>query len=152
VKRLHIDVAADTTAPASTVYALLVESATWPRWSPMDSVEIERPGTPPPDGVGAIRVNRKGRTVGRDEIVELVANERFVYRSLSGVPVRDYFGDVTLEPTDEGGTRIRWHSSFFAKTRGTGWLLRRGLTKFLRDCVDGLATAASTQPLSERRP
>jgi hypothetical protein len=151
VKRLHIDVDATTAAPASAVYALLVDSATWPAWSPMDSVEIERPGTPPPDGVGSVRVNRKGRTVGRDEVIELVTNERFVYRSLSGVPVRDYVGEVTLEPTANGGTKIRWQSSFFPKTKGTGWLLQRTLTKFLRDCVQGLAAAASNQEVSERR-
>jgi hypothetical protein len=117
----------------------------------MDSVEVERPGTPPPDGVGSIRINRKGRTIGRDEIIELAANERFVYRSLSGVPVRDYVGEVTLEPTANGGTKIRWQSSFFPKKKGTGWLLQRGLTKFLRDCVQGLAAAASNQEVSERR-
>jgi hypothetical protein len=151
VKRVHIDVDAITAAPASVVYALLVDSTTWPAWSPMDSVEIERPGATAPGGVGSIRVNRKARTVGRDEIVELVADERFVYRSLSGVPVRDYVGEVTLEPTADGGTRIRWQSSFFPKTRGTGWLLQRTLTKFLRDCVQGLAAAADNEELSERR-
>lgn len=147
MKRRNIDVTESTSASAAAVYALLANSATWPAWSPLDSVELEREGTPPPDGVGAIRVNHKGRTIGRDEVIELTANERFVYRSLSGVPVRDYVGEVTLQRTVDGGTTIRWHSSFFPKVPGTGWLVQRALTKFLQDCIEGLATAASTQQL-----
>lgn len=145
MKKRHIDVSATTSAGPAAVYTLVADGATWPAWSPMDSVEIERPGATAPEGVGAIRVNHKGRTVGRDEIIDLVPNERFVYRSLSGVPVRDYIGEITLTPTPDGGTTIRWQSSFFPKTAGMGWLLQRGLTKFLRECVQGLATAASRQ-------
>jgi uncharacterized protein YndB with AHSA1/START domain len=147
MKRHHVAVTATTSASPAAVYALLADSTTWPAWSPMDSVELERAGTPAPEGVGAIRVNRKGRKVGRDEIVELVPGERFVYRSLSGVPVRDYVGEVTLQPRAEGGTTIHWESSFFPKTRGTGWLLQRALTKLLDECAQGLATAANAQQL-----
>ena len=146
MKRRQIDVTAKTSGTPAAVFALLADRTTWPAWSPIDSVELERAGSPEAEGVGSIRVNHKGRTVGRDEIVELVPGERFVYRSLSGVPVRDYVGEVTLEQTNDGGTAIRWHTSFFAKTPGTGWMVERALKKFLKDCVDGLATAASTQP------
>jgi uncharacterized protein YndB with AHSA1/START domain len=144
MRRRHIDINVDTPASPETVFALLTDGSTWPRWSPMDSVELEREGDPAPEGPGAIRVNKKGRTTGRDLILELEQNRRLKYASLSGLPVRDYIGEVTLTPSPAGGTAINWHSSFNAKVPGTGWLLQRGIRKFLGDCALGLADYAPT--------
>jgi hypothetical protein len=64
--------------------------------------------------------------------------------------MRGYRADVDLEPKD-GGTAIRWHSTFTAKWPGTGGLLRRGLGRFIQQCVDGLAAhAAQVDDASER--
>ena len=120
----------------------MTDGATWTSWSPIDSFELERPGSPPPEGVGAIRVFRMGRTTGRDEILELVPNRSFTYASRSGVQVRDYVGQVDLTPTDDGGTSIHWHSSFFPKPVGTGWIMQRALQRFLARCAVGLAEYA----------
>jgi hypothetical protein len=131
-------------APASpeAVYRLLIDGPSWPRWSPLESVELEREGDPPPEGVGAIRVNKMGRTTGRDQILELVPNRTFKYASLSGLPTRDYVGQVDLEPV-AGGTAIHWHSSFRAKVPGMGWVLERGIARFLERCATGLAEHAA---------
>jgi hypothetical protein len=144
VKRRDVSVTASTPAAPAVVYGLLADGSTWPAWSTIESVELEREGTPPPEGVGAIRVNKRGRTTGRDEILELVPGERYRYAALSGLPVRDYVGEVDLTPTAEGGTSIQWHSSFFPKTPCTGWILERGIHKFLSECVTGLAAYASS--------
>ena len=156
MRRRHIDVSATTPAPAPAVYRLLADGSTWPRWSPMDSVELERPGDPPPEGVGAIRVNRRGRTTGRDRITELVPDRRLAYESLSGLPIREYTGVVELDEAD-GATTIRWRSSFFPKVPGTGWVLECGITRFLQQCADGLAAYAGdestrTHPASDAEP
>jgi hypothetical protein len=140
----HVNVTALTPATAEAVYALLTDGSSWPRWAPIDSLELERAGDPPPEGVGAIRVLRSGRRTGRDQIVELIENERFKYASLSGLPVRDYAGEVNLERTQEGWTTVRWHSSFLPKVRGTGWILERGIRRFLERCVNGLAEYATS--------
>jgi hypothetical protein len=63
--------------------------------------------------------------------------------SLSGVPVRDYRGQVDLEPS-ETGTLIRWKASFFPKIPGTGGLLERGIRDFLAQCATGLAAYAES--------
>jgi hypothetical protein len=142
VKRREISVHAVTAAGADVVYELLADHTTWPAWSSIESVELERPGDPPPEGVGAIRVNRRGRVTGRDQILELVPGRRLKYASLSGLPTRDYIGEVELSPAPGGGTAIHWHSSFLPKTPGTGWILERGIRKFLDECVSGLAEYA----------
>jgi hypothetical protein len=136
--RRHIEVTAHSAAAPGEVFALLVDGNTWPSWSPIESFELERAGDPPPEGVGAIRVFRRGKTTGRDQIVEIVPGRRFGYVSLSGLPVRDYRAHVDLEPDDDG-TTIRWQASFAPKVAGTGWLLERGLHRFLDQCAQGLA-------------
>jgi uncharacterized protein YndB with AHSA1/START domain len=144
VKRRDIKVTATTPASAEVVYGLLADGSTWPSWCSIESVEIEAAGDPPSEGVGAIRVNRRGRTTGRDQILELVPNRRLKYATLSGLPFRDYVGEVDLEPAPDGGTTIRWHSSFFPKTPGTGWIMELGLRRFLQGCASGLAEYAAT--------
>ena len=140
--RQRIEHHATTTADPATVYALLRDGASWPDWSPIDSVELERPGDTEPEGVGAVRVLRSGRVTGRDTIAELVPNRRFAYTHASSLPVRDYRGEIDLTPS-AGGTEIRWVSTFLPKVPGTGALLRRGLDGFIEAMTDGLADGAT---------
>jgi hypothetical protein len=138
VERIYIDVSA------------LADGASWPDWSPFESFELERPGDPPPEGVGAIRVFRKEGTTGRDQIVELVPGRRLGYVSLSGPPVRDYRAEIDLEGTGEG-TAIKWRASFHPRIVGTGWLLDWGLRSFLEECARGLAEHAAHVPANVPR-
>ena len=141
--RRHIDVTKQSQAAPNAVFGLLADGATWPNWSPIESFELEREGNPPPEGIGAIRIFRRGRTTGRDQIVEVAPDCRFAYLSLSGLPVRDYRAQIELEPA-AGGTTIRWQASFSPKVPGTGWLLERGLRRFLCECAAGLAAHAAS--------
>ncbi len=90
----HIDSFAHTDADASSVFALLADGSSWPRWAPIESFELEKFGDPPPEGVGAIRVFRHGRTTGRDQLVAIEPGRRLSYASLSGLPVHDYQATV----------------------------------------------------------
>jgi uncharacterized protein YndB with AHSA1/START domain len=140
----RIEVTASSTAPPETVYRLLAEGSTWPTWSPLESFALERPASSgAPEGVGAIRVFRTGRTTSREEIVELVPGRRLSYALLSGLPLRGYRADVDLTPV-ERGTLIQWRSRFTARVPGTGPLYRWALAKFIQRCADGLAAHAST--------
>jgi len=130
------------------VFGLLADGASWPRWSPIESFQLERPGDPPPEGPGAIRVFRRGRTTGRDQIVEAVPGRRLAYVSLSGLPVRDYRATVDLQPARDG-TEIRWRASFLPRVPGTGRLLERGLGRFLDQCARGLADHAAGPPATQ---
>ncbi|MEN3608460.1 SRPBCC family protein [Plantactinospora sp. ZYX-F-223] len=141
--RKEIDVRVHTTASPAVVYALLIDGAGWPGWSPLGSFELERPGADEPEGVGAIRVFRTGRVTSRERVVERVPDRRFSYELLSGLPLRDYRADVDLTP-ERGGTSIRWHSTFTAKVPGTGWLYRRALGRFIGRVAAGLAAHAAT--------
>ena len=143
MRKRHISIHVDSAAPPATVFRLLAEGPTWPDWSPIESFELERPGDPPPEGVGAIRVFRRGRTTGRDQILEAVPSSRLAYASRSGLPVRDDVGQVDLTPNGDGGTHLPWHSDFQPAVRGTGWLVQQGIRRFLRQCARGLAQHAA---------
>ena len=143
MRRRHIEVTAHSAAAPDAVFALLADGATWPHWAPIESFELEREGDPPPEGRGAIRVFRRGRTVGRDQLVDVAPSERMVYASLSGLPVRDYLAEIELTAA-VGGTDVRWQASFAPKMPGTGWLLERGLRRFLEQCVRGVAAHAGS--------
>ena len=144
-KRREIDVTSTTPAGAETVFALLADGSTWPNWAPVDSFELERAGDPPPEGVGAIRVFKRGRVTGRDEIVELVPGRRLGYVSISGLAIKDYRATVDLDEIGDStsdGTAVHWRASFFPKIPGTGPILQRGIGRFLQQCADGLARKA----------
>lgn len=144
---IEIHAAAHSAAGPDAIYALLLDPATWPAWSPMDTAELEAPGTAERLGVGSVRQLTRGRIRGHDKVVELVPGKRFSYVHLSGLPVRDYRSDVELEPA-AGGTDISWRATFRPRFPGTGWYLRLGLHRMLRELVTGLAGyAAAQQPI-----
>ena len=147
MSRQRIEQHATTTADPATVYALLRDGASWPAWTPIETSELERPGEHEPEGIGAVRQFRSGRVIGHDEIVELVPDRRFAYAHTSNLPVRDYRGEIDLEPTAEG-TAIRWVSTFEPKIPGTGGLCGAGW----RSSSPSAPTASrSTPPRSRSR-
>jgi uncharacterized protein YndB with AHSA1/START domain len=140
MRTIDIAATARADAPPATVWSILADTAGWPRWSPNDHAELERPGTPIPDGVGAIRVLRTRRVVVREQITVFDAPRRLQYRLLSGLPVRDYQATVTLVP-DGTGTRIEWSATFRSAVPGLGWLLRPALRRVLHNFASALAAA-----------
>jgi hypothetical protein len=64
------------------------------------------------------------------------------YVLLSGFPFRDYRADVDLAPLPDGGTAIRWQSSFYAKYPGTGWFWRMVMNRVLKNIAETLAAGA----------
>ncbi|MEV4148920.1 SRPBCC family protein [Amycolatopsis sp. NPDC049691] len=141
----RISVRGVTSADPDTVYALLRDGASWPRWSPLGSFELVREGKDEPEGLGAIRLFRTGGVRSYEEIVALEPGRRFGYALDHGLPLRDYVAYVDLTPVD-GGTEIHWHSSFTAKIPGTGWFYRRFLARFIGRVVAGLVEAAPVAP------
>src|SRR3954469_16126062 len=137
-------------ARPDAVYRLLRDGATWPTWSPLGSFELEREGRDGGESLGAIRLFRTGRYRSHEEIVALDTNRRFSYSLVKGLALKGYRADIDLDERD-GGTAIHWHSTFDAKVPGTGWIYRRVLSKFIKQCVDGLASYAAAQQESPQR-
>lgn len=105
---------------------------------------MERPGHDAPRGVGEIRILRTLFIEVREEIVELVPNERVGYRLLSGLPLSNYLGETDLHPLPSGGTRITWQATFDVKSDSTAWFWRLFMRAVLTDFTRRLAKASGT--------
>jgi hypothetical protein len=140
--RYVIDARARSTASREAVWSLLANGRSWSAWGPWQKAELEQEGTPPPDGVGAIRRLIRRPVVTRERVIAFEPGSRLGYELLSGLPLRGYVGNVTLSDTG-GGTEIHWHTEFDgAKIPGTAGLFRRMLQGFVADVAERVAKEA----------
>ncbi|MEO9221050.1 MAG: SRPBCC family protein [Mycobacteriaceae bacterium] len=102
--------------------------AQWtPSWAPLPKVTLESAGSPDRNGVGAVRrlVMVPGPPI-RERITGFEPGKRLTYEALSGVPARNYTGDITLTPSGTG-TRIEWTIAFDPAFPGAQLVLRAAI-------------------------
>jgi uncharacterized protein YndB with AHSA1/START domain len=131
----------DISAPVETVFAKITDHRGYAAITPLRKSEIEREGTPAPNGVGAIR---KLSAIGppmREEVTAYEAPKRFAYTMLSGLPVRNHVGEVRLEPTG-AGTRLTYRVTSHPTIKGAGPVLAAVLKQAIGRLVNGVAKAA----------
>lgn len=139
------DVTAESAAPPSAVWALLLDAHSWPAWSRVDALETTRStglSADGRDGVGAVRAFRTGKVVTEERITALEPERRFAYEGAENPQLTDYRAAIELAELPGGGTRIRWHGTYSARF-GMHWFLRRYLQRFMRDMATGLAGHAA---------
>jgi hypothetical protein len=139
-------VGANSKAPATIIWTLLLDAATWPVWSSVDSLEREQSIGLDPDGrdsAGAVRAFRTGRMVTGERLTMLEHETRLSYEDAFNPMMRNYQADIEIEPTADGGTSIHWHGVYSARW-GMGWLMRPYLQRFMQKMADGLASHAET--------
>ena len=144
----EIDIHRVIPAPPGAVFALLLDRSTWPAWSGHDTFELVRPGTPGPYDVGSVGLLRSGRRVMREEIVEVVADQRVGYTLLAGLPLRGYRAGFELTPTADG-TEVGWHAAFDAPP-GFGWIYVAALRRFTGRLLDGLSQRLRDRAMTGR--
>jgi uncharacterized protein YndB with AHSA1/START domain len=98
----------EVAAPPEVVFDLLTDHRGYSELTPLRQSELEREGEPPPNGVGAIRVLTAVGPPLREEVIAYERPSRFSYTVLSGLPVRDHVGTVSLEPAGAGGTKVTY--------------------------------------------
>lgn len=131
-----IDGIATTTASRERVWALVADASTWSTWGSWSEVGIEGGGE---QQLGAVRVLRQWPFRLRERIIEWQPGERMSYELLEGMNVRDYRSTVTLEDAANGGTTIRWESTYERADPLTALILRAAVP----DAVKRLARAAA---------
>lgn len=135
---------AGSKAPATVIWALLLDAATWPVWSCVDSLVPEQSARLDPDGhdsVGAVRAFRSGRTVTGERITMLEPERRLSYEDAFNPMMRNYQADIEIEPASDGGTSIHWHGVYSTRW-GMGWLMRPYLQRYMQRMANGLASHA----------
>ena len=129
-------------APVQAVWDRYTDHVSWSEWAGFGRVQLEREGTPSPNGVGCVRVfSNAGFKVVYEEVLSFEPPRRMTYRIVRGpVPVKDHLGEVLFEPLD-GGTRIIWRCQFNSKIAGLGGLFRTLITRMFRNALVSLARA-----------
>jgi uncharacterized protein YndB with AHSA1/START domain len=94
-------------APPEVVFDVLTDHRRYAEMTLLRKSVLEREGEPAPNGVGSIRVLSAVGPPLREETIVYERPSRFSYTVLSGLPVRDHVGTVSLEPSD-GGTRVTY--------------------------------------------
>ena len=131
-------------APPETVFEVLTDHRGYAELTPLRKSELEREGEPAPNGVGAIR---KLTVVGpplREEVIAYEPVERFSYKLLSGLPVRDHVGTVELTPNG-GGTKM----VYAVRTQPTVPVVGAVVVAVVKQAVKGLVDGVAEE--SERR-
>jgi uncharacterized protein YndB with AHSA1/START domain len=88
------------------------------RWTPYRKSILEREGANHPNGVGAIRALYLLGRPTREQITAFEPPHRLRYTLLSGLPFRDYTGEVTVEP-DGSGSRLHTRIAFRTRIPGS---------------------------------
>jgi uncharacterized protein YndB with AHSA1/START domain len=125
-------------APPEVVFDVLTDHRRYPEITSLRKAELEREGEPAPNGLGAIRVLTVAGPPMREEVIAYERPNRFAYKILSGLPVRDHVGTVEMQPSG-AGTEV----TYAVKTTPTlplgGTVFMLFLKKAIRDLLGGVA-------------
>jgi uncharacterized protein YndB with AHSA1/START domain len=113
----HYCVSRHVAASPARVWDVVSDHTGMPEWTPFRRAVLERPGQPHPNGIDAVRSLHLIGPPTREEVVEFEPPHRLRYRLLSGLPFRDYVGEVTIEPE---GTGSRLSTDLRLRTRIPG--------------------------------
>jgi hypothetical protein len=144
VPRNVVEATVRSAAPRNVVWAVIADAGSWHEWGRWQTTELEREGDPPPGGVGAIRRNVQRPLTIREQVEVWEPPARFGYTLLSGLPMRDYHGLVTL--SDAGAARdctnIHWEARFDGRVRALDAPMRALVQATLNDVAGRVARQA----------
>lgn len=106
---MNVSSTAVVRASIDHAWRILADHEGMSQWGPGLKVTVEKPGATETNGVGAVRkVSAPGPAPAIvEEITAFEAPSLLGYKALSGVPFKDYSGEVRLVAT-EAGTEITW--------------------------------------------
>lgn len=125
-------------ASPEVVFDVLTDHRRYAEITPLRKAELEREGETEPNGVGAIRVLTVVGPPMREEVIAYERPNRFAYKILSGLPVRDHVGTVELQPSG-AGTEVTYAIKTTPTIPLAGPVFMLGLKKAIRDLLGGVA-------------
>ncbi len=135
---------ARTRADAATLFALLSDADRWSEWAGpfAPTSKWDRPGDTGPGGIGAVRRVGLGPIAVREQVVASEQDHLHAYRLLTRGPLRDYGGQVRLDPHEDGGTTVVWSGGFTELIPGTGPAVAAAMRATVRSLTRRLVRAA----------
>lgn len=128
-------------APVEVVWAVMTDHVRYAKWGSAKTVTIDRPGTPPPNGLGAIRCFHAGPVKVREEVTGWDPPVRMTYRLNSTQLTKEYTSEMALRD-DDGATVLEWSSTFVPRVPGTSAVVRRIYERAVAKFAAGIAADA----------
>jgi uncharacterized protein YndB with AHSA1/START domain len=138
----------EVAAPPEIVFDLLVDHRGYSKLTPLRKSVLEREGDPAPNGVGAIRVLSAVGPPLREEVLAYEAPSRFSYRLISGLPVRDHVGTVTLAPHGDG-TKLTYAVRTMPTPPVGGFAVVAGVKLGIKQLLNGIVAEAERRQAAE---
>lgn len=125
-------------APIDDVFEAITDHRGYASMTPLRKSTLDKEGTPAPNGLGAVR---RLAAVGPAIVEEVVTYEkpnRFAYRALSGLPVKDHLGEATL--FEQGtSTRVSYTINYTASFPGGEYVVGPALKFAITGLLKGVA-------------
>jgi len=131
-------------APPEIVFDVLTDHRRYDEITSLRKAELEREGEPSPNGVGAIRVLSVAGPPMREEVIAYERPNRFSYKILSGLPVRDHVGTVELRAAN-GGTELTYAVKTTPTIPLSGPIFMAILKKAIRDLIAGVTKESESR-------
>lgn len=138
----------EVNAPPEVVFDVLTDHRRYADITRLRKSTLEREGNPAPNGVGAIRVLAAVGPPIREEVVVYEQPRRFSYKVLSGLPLRDHLGTVSLEPSD-GGTKVTYALKAIPTVPFAGKAVMFGLKRAVTELLNGVVSESERRAVAE---
>lgn len=135
-------------APPEVVFDVLTDHRRYAEITRLRKSTLEREGDPAPDGVGAVRVLAAVGPPIREEVVVYERPSRFSYKVLSGLPLRDHLGTVSLEPSD-AGTKVTYALKAIPTIPFAGKVVMIGLERAVTELLNGVVSESERRAVAE---
>ena len=140
---VEIEIHQHFSAPPARVFPVVTDHKRLEEWQKGTKVTIEKPGVPPPNGLGAVRKIAGGPLSVWEEVVRWEEPSAMDYRLIRGFPLRDHLGELRFRPTPDGGTlleyRIRYWVPWYAGGSVVARLFGRQLERIIAAAMKKLA-------------
>ena len=121
----HVHIQKELSASAERAFAALDDHERMGSWLDA-SITVEK--RVPDGGVGTVRRIAIGPLSFDEEIVAREAPRRIAYRIVRGLPaLRHHFGEVSIDPVDEGRCIVHWRIDIESTLPGVSTLMALSL-------------------------
>jgi hypothetical protein len=106
--------------------------------NPSAAIEMLEAGDPENHGIGAIRETTIGKDRFKEQLVDYEPGRSLTYKLLSGAPVDQYYGTITINPVGDAEAAVEWSVRCTPKFPIPGWVIEKNAKKVIRGILDEL--------------
>lgn len=132
-------------ASPEVVFETITDHRRYPDYTPIRRTELEREGDTEPNGKGAIRVLHVVGPPIREHVIAFDRPHLFTYEVLSGLPVEEQIGTVTLD-AEGAGTVMSYRIEVTPKIPFSGPVLVAGAKIAIGRLMAAVQKEAESRP------